>query len=97
MFRSYAEKMEKVSELMRDQMETPLDRVIYWIEYIIRHKGAPHLRTASRKLSLHQRFLFDVMLFVFLVGILMFSVLTRVLRYFSCKGRIQKCDLKKKN
>uniref|UniRef100_A0A0P6EHC7 UDP-glucuronosyltransferase n=1 Tax=Daphnia magna TaxID=35525 RepID=A0A0P6EHC7_9CRUS len=94
---SYAEKMEKVSELIRDQMETPLDRVIYWIEYIIRHKGAPHLRTASRKLSLHQRFLFDVMLFVFLVGILMFSVLTRVLRYFSRKGRIQKRDLKKTN
>ncbi|KAK4009085.1 hypothetical protein OUZ56_014222 [Daphnia magna] len=94
---SYAEKMEKVSELMRDQMETPLDRVIYWIEYIIRHKGAPHLRTASRKLSLHQRFLFDVMLFVVLVGILMFSVLTRVLRYFSRKGRIQKRDFKKTN
>ncbi|XP_057376045.1 UDP-glycosyltransferase UGT5-like [Daphnia carinata] len=94
---SYAEKIKKVSELVRDQMETPLDRVIYWIEYVIRHDGAPHLRTASRKLSLHQRFLFDVMLFVVLIAILMSYVFVRVLRYFCCADRIQKCDLKKKN
>ncbi|KAI9554593.1 UDP-glycosyltransferase 208B2 [Daphnia sinensis] len=94
---SYAKKMERVSELMRDQMETPLERVIYWIEYIIRHEGAPHLRTAARKLSLHQRFLFDVMLFLVIVGILMFYVFTRVFLYLNGKGRIEKCDLKKTN
>ncbi|KAI9554594.1 hypothetical protein GHT06_019867 [Daphnia sinensis] len=94
---SYAENMERVSELMRDQMETPLDRVIYWIEYIIRHDGAPHLRTSSRKLSQHHRVLFDVMFFLVVVCILMFYVFTRVFCYFSCKVRIQKYDLKKTN
>jgi glucuronosyltransferase len=55
--------MNQVSELMRDQMESPLERAIYWLEYVIRHRGAPHLRASSRKLSLFQRCLFDVMLF----------------------------------
>nr|CAH0105631.1 unnamed protein product [Daphnia galeata] len=44
------------------QEETPghlLDRI-----YVIRHEGAPHLRSASRKLSLHQRGFMDVILVV---------------------------------
>ena len=40
---------------MRDQGDHPLDRATYWIEYVIRHNGAHHLRTASRKLSLIQK------------------------------------------
>lgn len=66
----YAERMREVSTIMRDQTEHPLDRAIYWIEYVIRHRGAPHLRTASRKLSLYQRCLVDVMVFVFIVCLL---------------------------
>ncbi len=56
--------MKQVSALMRDQIESPMDRAIYWIEYVIRHEGAPHLRSASRKLSLHQRGFMDVILVV---------------------------------
>lgn len=47
---------------MRDQLEHPLDRAIYWIEYVMRHKGAPHLRTATRDLNMFQRGLVDVMI-----------------------------------
>lgn len=47
---------------MHDQPQHPLDRAIYWIEYVIRHKGAPHLRSATRPLNTFQRGLVDVML-----------------------------------
>jgi glucuronosyltransferase len=57
--------MKRVTTLMRDQMDRPLDRAVYWIEYVIRHCGAPHLRTASRKLWLYQRGLLDVTIVVF--------------------------------
>ena len=59
----YGERMDEVSTVMRDQMEHPLERAIYWLEYVIRHRGASHLRAASLKLSRFQRCLFDVMLF----------------------------------
>jgi glucuronosyltransferase len=68
---SYAERAKKVSAIVHDQKESPLERAIYWIEYVIRHRGAPHLRIASRKLSLYQRCLFDVMLLIFVATLLL--------------------------
>ena len=52
--------------IMQDQIEKPLERAIYWIEYVIRYKGARHLRTASRNLNAFQRDHNDVHLIIFL-------------------------------
>lgn len=70
--------MKKVSELMRDQADHPLDRATYWIEYVIRHNGAPHLRTTSRKLSLIQKGLVDVTLIFLSLFIMLVSALVYV-------------------
>jgi len=37
-----------------------MDTAIYWTEYVIRHRGAPHLRTAGADLPLYQYLLLDV-------------------------------------
>ena len=76
----YKERMKQLSSLMRDQMDGPLDRAVYWIEYVIRHRGAPHLRTASRKLWLHQRGLLDVLAVVFVFYIVLGYVVLRLCR-----------------
>ncbi len=56
---------------MHDQIDKPMDRAIYWIEYVIRHQGAPHLRNASRELFLLQRGLVDVFLVILAACLLM--------------------------
>ena len=33
------------SEFMKDRMIDPQKEVVYWTEYVIRHKGATHLRS----------------------------------------------------
>lgn len=38
----------------------PMDSAIYWIEYVIRHKGAPHLRSAAQDLRWYELYLLDV-------------------------------------
>jgi glucuronosyltransferase len=73
--------MKQVSALTRDQMESPLERAIYWIEYVIRHQGAPHLRSASRKLSLHQRGFIDVIVVVLFLSFLVAYVTIRFSRF----------------
>lgn len=37
-----------LSEQYRDRPMAPLDTAVYWTEYVIRHKGARHLRSAGK-------------------------------------------------
>jgi glucuronosyltransferase len=39
---------------------SPMDTAIYWTEYVIRHRGAPHMRTAGADLPLYKYLLLDV-------------------------------------
>lgn len=52
------------SSLLREQPIPPLDLAVYWIEHVIKHKGAPHLQNAGIKLSWWQRYLLDVFAFL---------------------------------
>ncbi|XP_072421250.1 UDP-glucuronosyltransferase 2A1-like isoform X2 [Chiloscyllium punctatum] len=61
---SYRENMQKLSALHRDQPESPMERAIFWIEYVARHKGAAHLRSASYKLPWYVYYCVDVMIFL---------------------------------
>jgi glucuronosyltransferase len=92
----YALRMKEVSALSRDEMTSPLERAIYWIEYVIRHQGAPHLRSASRQLSLHQRGFVDVMLVVvsiaFLVAYVAICMCRRALLLLALAARKQQHD-----
>ncbi|KAJ8980271.1 hypothetical protein NQ317_005129 [Molorchus minor] len=42
---TYSENAKRRSKLMKDRPVKPKDLAVYWTEYIIRHNGAPHLRT----------------------------------------------------
>ncbi|CAG9765460.1 unnamed protein product [Ceutorhynchus assimilis] len=64
---SYAENARKLDELMKDQPQDGLEKAIWWIEYVIRHKGARHLRSIAVDLPLWQYLMLDVFAFVFTV------------------------------
>lgn len=57
---SYRENMQRLSRLHKDQPMKPLDQAMFWIEYVMRHKGAPHLRTQSFRMSWIQYHSVDV-------------------------------------
>lgn len=64
----YKEEVKYRQFLLKDQSETPLEKAVYWTEYIIRHKGAKHLESSSRDLSIPQYYLLDVIC-VLLLGL----------------------------
>jgi glucuronosyltransferase len=53
--------------MFRDQPETPLQRAIYWTEYVLRYDGAPQMRSASLDLTWYQRNLLDVLTTMFII------------------------------
>ncbi|XP_068085860.1 UDP-glycosyltransferase UGT5 [Anabrus simplex] len=70
---SYAKNMQELSVKFRDQIDNPLQRFIFWCEYVIRHKGAHHLRSAAMDLAWYQYLLIDVI--VTLVAAILIPIL----------------------
>ncbi|MCI4381903.1 hypothetical protein PGIGA_G00257160 [Pangasianodon gigas] len=78
---SYRENMQKLSRLHHDQPIKPLDHAIFWIEYVIRNGGAPHLRTQSFRMSWITYHSLDVMLTLLGVVLINGWLTFLVLRY----------------
>uniref|UniRef100_A0AAQ6IGP6 UDP-glucuronosyltransferase n=1 Tax=Anabas testudineus TaxID=64144 RepID=A0AAQ6IGP6_ANATE len=91
---SYRDKMKTLSNLHRDQPMKPLDRAMFWIEFVMRHKGAPHLRTESYKMSKIQYYSIDVVAFLLTVVLLVFTVFITVVRFLCrrvfCRSKVKK-------
>ncbi|XP_012579481.1 PREDICTED: UDP-glucuronosyltransferase 2B31-like isoform X2 [Condylura cristata] len=75
---SYKENVMKLSRIHHDQPMKPLDRAVSWIEFVMRNKGAKHLRPASHDLSWAQLHSLDV------IGFLLACVVTAVYVITKC-------------
>lgn len=62
---NFSENAKRASVVFRDQLVTPLERAAYWMEYLIRHNGAPHFRSAAQNLSYIEYYLYDVQSILF--------------------------------
>ncbi|XP_012328837.2 UDP-glucuronosyltransferase 2B17-like [Aotus nancymaae] len=60
----YKQNTMKLSRIHHDQPMKPLDRAVFWIEFVMRHKGAKHLRVAAHDLTWFQYHSLDVIGFL---------------------------------
>ncbi|XP_071448183.1 UDP-glucosyltransferase 2-like [Hetaerina americana] len=65
---SYNNSMQKISRLLRDQPQTPLERAIFWVEFTLRHGTGrvEGLRSAGLDLAWYQYFSMDVLALIFI-------------------------------
>ncbi|KAM7352134.1 UDP-glycosyltransferase family 307 member A1 [Cochliomyia hominivorax] len=71
----YKENIETFSKLYQDRPMSSEDNAIYWLEYVLRHKGAKHLQSPRLQLSLWEYYLMDIYGFIFLsFGVLTWSL-----------------------
>nr|XP_055062038.1 UDP-glucuronosyltransferase 2C1-like [Misgurnus anguillicaudatus] len=82
---SYRENMQRLSRLHRDVPVKPLDSAIFWIEFVMRHKGAAHLRTESYKMPWYSYHSVDVMLFLLSAVSLIMLTTYVLIRYLCCR------------
>ncbi|XP_077156590.1 2-hydroxyacylsphingosine 1-beta-galactosyltransferase [Paroedura picta] len=78
---SYRQRAQKLSEIHKDQPGHPVERTVYWINYILRHNGAQHLRAAVYTVSLYQYFLLDIAFVVLLGTALLCYILFRIAKF----------------
>ncbi|CAH2207508.1 jg27693 [Pararge aegeria aegeria] len=66
--------------LLRDQKETPLERAIYWTEYVMRHKGAYHLLSPAKDLNFFQYYMLDVAVTFLIILLTIYALITYMVR-----------------
>ncbi|KAJ8007482.1 hypothetical protein DPEC_G00117960 [Dallia pectoralis] len=87
----YKENMMRLSRIHHDQPMKPLDTAVFWIEFVMRHKGAKHLRVESHNLSWYQYHCLDVAAALLSVVLLITVVTVKI-----CTFCIRKCFRKTK-
>uniref|UniRef100_A0A8C5TYA9 UDP-glucuronosyltransferase n=2 Tax=Malurus cyaneus samueli TaxID=2593467 RepID=A0A8C5TYA9_9PASS len=93
--KKYKENIQRMSDLHLDRPIHPLDLAVHWVEFVMRHKGAPHLRPAAHDLNWVQYHSLDVIAFLAVVVLLSLFIsfkccLCCCRRCFCKKGRTRK-------
>ncbi|ELV13016.1 UDP-glucuronosyltransferase 2A3 isoform X3 [Tupaia chinensis] len=91
---SYKENAMRLSSIHHDQPVKPLDRAVFWIEFVMRHKGAKHLRVAAHDLTWFQYHSLDVIGFLLACIISAMFLVTKCCLFFYKK--FHKTEKKKK-
>lgn len=72
--------------MFHDRPLKPLDNAVYWIEYVVRHNGAHHLKTAGNSLNWIQFLCLDVVIVIlsclFLCLTISFCTMKKVYSYY---------------
>ncbi|XP_044746166.1 UDP-glycosyltransferase UGT5-like isoform X6 [Coccinella septempunctata] len=70
----YRNKAKELRDIFLDQPQSGIDKVIWWCEYVIRHKGAKHLRSPAADIPLWEYFMLDVLAVVLIALYLVYKI-----------------------
>lgn len=62
---AYRNVVKTAADLYRDRPEHPLEKAVYWVEYVLRHKGAKHLQSHAVHMNWFQLNSYDVKIVIF--------------------------------
>ncbi|KAM7348769.1 UDP-glycosyltransferase UGT5-like isoform 1-T1 [Cochliomyia hominivorax] len=89
---SYSKNVQKFSELYRDRPMTPRQLVRYWVDYVIRHKGAKHMQSPAINMPWWQLHSVDVVAFLLSVILAVVGVLVGLCKFmcgrFKSSGKV---------
>jgi glucuronosyltransferase len=93
----YLKTIQSISTLYRDRPMSALDTATYWIEYVIRHKGAPHMRFPGIDMNFFQNHSLDVIAFLAIVIYLVCKLISFLVKFLCCSSKSKVGSNKKFN
>uniref|UniRef100_A0A8D8APN0 UDP-glucuronosyltransferase n=1 Tax=Culex pipiens TaxID=7175 RepID=A0A8D8APN0_CULPI len=91
---SYNAKMKRLSQLVQDQPETPLQRAVWWVNWVLRNPDVSVLQSSVMKMGWMQKYLIDVFLFIVLctivIAVLIFKITMTVVKQLGKSSTKQK-------
>lgn len=87
----YKRNMQKLRDLVYDQPITSIEKAMFWIEHVIRHKGAKHLEFKAKTVPIHQTFCLDfIAIFAVLASWALYvswKIFVKAVRSFSLRNK----------
>ncbi|XP_028035352.1 UDP-glucuronosyltransferase 2B31-like [Bombyx mandarina] len=94
---SYRQNIARLRTQVYDQPQSPLERAVWWTEYVLRHGGAKHLRAAGANLSWSQYLDLELTSALFITFVMTITILSyiilyllRILRSYNSINKIKK-------
>lgn len=88
LFFRYVKNAKIASRIFKDRPMSPDKSVLYWTEYVIRHKGAPHLKSHAVSLTWIQYFLVDVFFVILIIMFIVLFVFYQIFKiFFTCTSK----------
>ncbi|CAG5031176.1 unnamed protein product [Parnassius apollo] len=89
---SYRRNIQRLRSLMHDTPQSPLERAVWWTEYVLRHEGAEHLRAPAANLTWIEYYEVKLLLILlislfFVIGLCVIA-LYYLLHFFSTKALV---------
>ncbi|CAH1801034.1 unnamed protein product, partial [Owenia fusiformis] len=81
----YTENARKASDLFKDNPVSPRETLLYWVNYVIKHDGADHLKSQGmNNLAWYQYFLLDI------IGLVLLTlVILAIISFYLCRFAIR--------
>uniref|UniRef100_A0A8C6U1C7 glucuronosyltransferase n=1 Tax=Neogobius melanostomus TaxID=47308 RepID=A0A8C6U1C7_9GOBI len=77
---TYKQKIQKLSALHRDRPLDPLDLSVFWTEFVMKHKGAEHLKATVHRLNWVQYFCLDVLALLVFIAVVFTTIVVKGLK-----------------
>lgn len=88
---SYRENMSSLSKLFRDQKESPLERALWWVEWVLRNPSTLIMQSNAVRLDWLVKYSFDVIVPLVFMGVVVLLMLVNIARFVLCrKGKQSK-------
>lgn len=82
----YAENVKKLSTRFKDQKEHPLERAVWWVEWLMRNPNANEvLKSPVLRLGIFSGNSFDLIVLITLSVLAILLVLTKLLFSYTCQ------------
>ena len=75
----YQSSVDQLSNLIMDQPQHPLDRAVWWLEYLLRHPHNTNMKPHTHNLYWFQYFLLDILAVVITVSSLLIFILYKLI------------------
>lgn len=62
--KKYREQIKLASAAFKDQKETPVERALWWIDWVMRNPDSNHLKSSAQNLNFLELESFDVVAFL---------------------------------